>query len=198
MARPSFKVLLVAIALIMTAATATRAETLPIMTGWTEAERWAWTQIRIGRVADFNARYREMLDPDTPGGWDNARSKKDRRLSAFFLSTLFLNVSLRQSIPGQNIAIAGAWFPEGIQLDRVQSQGMLIIRYSRLEGTLQLQAARVKDILLQNVTANKAVSFDSTEINGMLRVDGGHFIGPVRMTKLKVDGQITMDSAVPW
>ena len=39
---------------------------------WSEAETWAWGEIREGRIADFNERFGE-LDEKTPEGWNNTR-----------------------------------------------------------------------------------------------------------------------------
>ncbi len=41
---------------------------------WSKPERWAWEEIRAGKVADFHARHSELdpkepkLDPKEPGG----------------------------------------------------------------------------------------------------------------------------------
>jgi hypothetical protein len=188
MARAS--VTLALITLILTAAIAARAEELPIVAGWTEAERWAWGEIRAGRVADFNARYGETLDPAKPTGWDSAALGKDRRLSPWFLATILLNAPLKQFIPGQGIVISGAWFPQGLELGYISLEGPLIFRHSRFERTLRVTSVRIRDFFLQGVTANSDVDFISAEIGGTLLVEGGTFTGPVNMTNLTVGSHL--------
>ena len=57
---------------------------------WSDAEQWAWEEIRAGRIADFHKRYDQELDPKKPDGWDS--SQEDRLLSNAFLVTILTEV----------------------------------------------------------------------------------------------------------
>ena len=42
---------------------------------WSERERWVWEQVRAGKIANFNDRLGNKLDPRFGQGWDEYRLK---------------------------------------------------------------------------------------------------------------------------
>jgi hypothetical protein len=72
---------------------------------WTEPEKWAWTQICEGRIADFNNRSGTTVDPKTPDGWS-----KDRALSSAFLKTILLYAPYKGSLTHKGVRVKGGWF----------------------------------------------------------------------------------------
>ena len=78
---------------------------------WSEPERWAWVEIRAGKIADFHARH-SKLDPKEPEGWDQTR-----KLSQVFLETILLGEPFKGAVPRQGVRIVGAWFEEPIDLE---------------------------------------------------------------------------------
>ncbi len=94
---------------------------------WSEAETWAWAEIRAGRTADFNARF-GPLDPKTPKGWDDTR-----KLGQSFLETILLDDPYRSAIPRQGVRILGAWFPEPIDLAHARVEHQLWLHRSRFD-----------------------------------------------------------------
>ncbi len=78
---------------------------------WSEPERWAWAEIRVGRIADFHARHGK-LDPKEPEGWDETR-----KLSQAFLESILVREPFKGAVPRQGVRIVGAWFEEPIGLE---------------------------------------------------------------------------------
>ena len=79
---------------------------------WTEPEKWAWTQICEGRIADFNNRSGTTLDPKKPDGWS-----EDRALGSAFLETVLLYNPYRGALTHKGVRIVGGWFREPINLE---------------------------------------------------------------------------------
>lgn len=173
----------------------------------TEAERWAWEEISEGRIADFNKRYENYLDPKNSDGWDN--SKNDRRLSAAFLVTILTDDAFRSATPHQGVRIIGARFEEEINLSSarlecqlwldkcrfkrdlrfvaLQIDDWLSLEGSRLGGAFALGGAVLKRSLnLENVWIEGDANLNGTKIGGMLSMLGSIFNHRLTMVNLEV------------
>jgi hypothetical protein len=92
---------------------------------WSEPERWAWTEIRAGRVADFAARD-GAADPLGEAGWT-----AERTLGTAFLRSILTGQHWAGEVPADGVRISGArWADE------------LIIPHARLGWPLCLEGCR--------------------------------------------------------
>lgn len=132
---------------------------------WSEAETWAWVEIRAGRIADFNARD-GRLDPKSSEGWDDTR-----KLGQAFLEAILLHDPYRGAIPRRGVRIVGAWFPETIDLANARIAHELWLDYSRFEASVQLT---------------------DMKILGVLSLDGSRFGGKLDMQRLQADSSLFM------
>ena len=103
---------------------------------WSDAERWAWGEIRAGRLADFHRRYGQKLDPTKPDGWDD--EQKDRRLSQAFFVTILIEESFRCVTPFKGVRINGACFEKTVDLQHARLERQLWLENCRLHGKLRL------------------------------------------------------------
>jgi hypothetical protein len=104
---------------------------------WSEPEKWAWQEIRAGRMADFNARERRLdapLDPTSSQGWG-----EDRKIRSDFLRQIVLRPPHRGQIPADGVRILGAWLPEGLELDHGRLACQFWLRECRFEGPANLE-----------------------------------------------------------
>ena len=132
---------------------------------WSEPERWAWAEIRAGKIADFHARLSE-LDPNEPEGWDQTR-----KLSQAFLETILVREPFKGAVPRQGVHIVGAWFEEPIDLVNAQIVPQLWLDHCRFESPVDFSGA----------TFSSDLSFDGSTITGKLKMNG-----------LQVDGDLVM------
>lgn len=70
---------------------------------WSAAERWAWGEIKAGRIADFNLDQGKALDPNEPEGWG-----KSRALRPDVLKEILFRSPWREQIPIEGVRITGA------------------------------------------------------------------------------------------
>ncbi len=182
---------------------------IPAPENWSEAETWAWDEIRAGRPADFHARD-GPLDPKTPEGWDGTR-----KLGQAFLETLLLDEPYRGATPRRGVRIVGAWFPEPIDLAnaRVEHElwfdqsrfetrvdlsdlkivGPLSLRGSTFGGTLVMQRLQVDSSLYMRDSAEFAeVNLRNAKVGGQLSMIGSRFGGTLDLDRLQVDGNLLM------
>jgi hypothetical protein len=190
--------LLLAILLVASAVSLASAQSIaPPSEGWSEPERWAWEQIRAGRIADFNAREgEEALDPRKPGDWDEGR-----RLSAGFLKEILFREPFREAIPVEGVRIVGAWFPEAVDLANGRLDRQLWLDKCRFGGEVNLTALRVNGWLSLegSATAERSaepapVRLYGAEINGSINLDKMLF-GHLELGGARVTGQVIMHDA---
>ena len=112
--------------------------------GWSEPERWAWEEIRAGRIADFNEREGKLdpLDPRKPDGWGDKR-----KLSPDFLKEILFREPYRSVIPIEGVRIIGAWFPRSVDLAHGRLDRQLWLDKCRFEGAASLINLDVDDLL---------------------------------------------------
>ena len=106
--------------------------------GWSEPEKWAWDEVRAGRSADFNARYKLEPDPRTPEGWDGRR-----RLRASFLKEILFREPHRSDIPVEGVRIVGTLFPEAVDLSFGRLNSQLWLDNCRFEKEVNLTGLRM-------------------------------------------------------
>jgi hypothetical protein len=156
---------------------------------WNDAEKWAWTKIAEGEIADFNLLYCHRLEPGQPEGWDDP--KNIRRLSAKFLRDI-ARKPFRNSIPDEGILIVGAWFPGGIDLRFANLEGPMLLGWSRVDGDVGLLGASV-DQLVMSGSSFKGVNMDGIEVKSDLFMrNGATFDGDVNLGGASVGGQLEM------
>ena len=114
--RRSANVVLTVLAIAVPAAAQTSGP--PAQDHWSNAERWAWKEIRAGRIADFNQRYKKELDPKQPKGL--GRSEKESQAVARFPQDNPYAEPFRSVVPDEGVRIIGAWLPD--HLDPIASQ----------------------------------------------------------------------------
>jgi uncharacterized protein YjbI with pentapeptide repeats len=168
----------------------------PAGSEWSEPERWAWQEIRAGRIADFNTRDGE-LDPRSPGGWDDTR-----KLSPDFLKEVLLREPYTSALPLEGARIVGAWFSEPVDLASGRLRHQLWLHGCRFEEAADLSLLHVDDFLSLEASAFTAqegdpASVDLTEakIGGQLNMAGALIAGRLAMSGLEVGDLFMPDAA---
>ncbi len=157
---------------------------------WSEAETWAWAEIRAGRPADFNARFGD-LDPKDPEGWDDTR-----KLGQEFLETILLHAPYRGAIPRRGVRIVGAWFREPIDLANAHVTHELWLDYSRFEASVQLTDMKALGVLsLEGSRFGGKLDMDRLHADSILFMHGGAEFGEVILNGAKVGGQLAMNGS---
>jgi hypothetical protein len=138
---------------------------------WTAPEKWAWSKICVGDVADFNERDHvdPPLDPKRDEGWTN-----DRRLSSSFLETVLLYDPFRSALTRKGVHIVGAWFAEPVDLESARIEAQLLLERSRFDGN---------------------VTFARTHLRSLLWMDGSRFAGQLNMVRMQVADDLVMRKA---
>jgi uncharacterized protein YjbI with pentapeptide repeats len=170
-------------------------DTAPPGSGWSEPERWAWEEIRAGRIADFHTRD-GRLDPRKPDGWGDKR-----KLSPDFLKEILFREPYLSALPIEGVRIVGAWFSEPVDLASGRLDRQLWLDGCRFEQAANLTFLQVNDLLSLEASAFAAqgddlVSVDLTDakLGGQLNLAGAHVAGKLGMGGLEV-GDLFMPSA---
>jgi hypothetical protein len=155
--------------------------------GWSEAERWAWEEIRQGRIADFDTR-EGKLDPRQPDGWGDRR-----KLSPDFLKEILFREPYASALPIEGVRIVGAWFPEPVHLASGRLAHQLWLHGCRFEAAADLSFLQVDDLLSLEASAfagqgDGLVSLDLTDakVGGQLSMTGALVAGKLAMGGLEV------------
>jgi hypothetical protein len=167
----------------------------PSGSGWSESERWAWEEIRAGRIADFNTRDGK-LDPRKPDGWGDKR-----KLSPDFLKEILFREPYMSALPIGGVRIIGAWFSEPVDLASGRLDLQLWLNRCRFEKATNLIFLQVNDLLSLEASAfagqgGDLVSVDLTDakVGGQLNMAGVHVAGKLGMGGLEV-GDLFMPNA---
>ncbi|MHC4756840.1 MAG: hypothetical protein ACYTBP_17075 [Planctomycetota bacterium] len=156
---------------------------LKIPDEWSDAEQWAWGEIRAGRIADFQKRYNKKLDPKKPDGWDD--EQKDRLLSNAFLVTILTEESFRSVTPFKGVRINQARFKESIDLQHARLERQLWLENCRLHGTLSLM----------NLNINGWLSLEESWFGGAIDLNGSVFDSHVSLKQVKIEGEVDLTGA---
>ena len=153
---------------------------------WSEVERWVWSRVCIGEIADLGKRDSRGLDPASAKDWDN-----ERQLSLRFLESVLLNQPWASAVPRQGVRIIGAFFNVNIDLANGRIEKQLWLEKSRFAGTISLA----------NVETQSHVSLegsyfigDGAGIDGV-KLDGAKIGGRLNMSGAKVSGALDMELA---
>ena len=151
---------------------------------WSEAERWAWAEIRAGRISDFHARHGK-LDPKEPGGWDETR-----KLSQAFLETILVREPFKGAVPRQGVRIVGAWFEEPIELENAQIVPQLWLDQCRFERTVDFGSATFSSHLSFEGSRLPEANLSHAKVCGQVNMSGSTFASELNMNGLQVDGNL--------
>ena len=160
--------------------------------GWSEAERWAWGEIRAGRIADFHNRSGQELDPKAPDGWENAQ--QDRLLSSAFLITIITEVRFRIITPFSGVRINQASIKEEIDLQHARLERQLWLENCRLNGTVNLFGLQINGWLsLEGSWIGGAVNLNGAELESHVSFEQVEIVSEVDLRGAKIGGSLNMD-----
>ena len=183
---------------------------------WTEPEEWAWKEICEGRIANFNKRLNEELDPRNPDHDD--RWSDNRRLSSRFLETILLHEPFRSAIPRQGVLVEGAYFPDSLDLKGASIERILELRASlfkskvllsylttpllisldgsKFDGLIEMHSVSIGSHLFMNEATFSAVDLRVSKIGRRLTMVGSIFEGELNMDGTSVGDDLFMREAV--
>ena len=98
---------------------------------WTDVEKWVWSRLCVGEIADLTQRDGRKLDPSLAEGWD-----EKRRLSPEFLEMILLHKPWSSALPRQGVRIVGAYFDAPVDLAESSLEHPLWLHDSRFAGTV--------------------------------------------------------------
>lgn len=156
---------------------------LQIPEKWSDAERWAWEEIRAGRIADFHNRYGIELDPEKPDGWDN--EQRDRRLSQLFLEAILTDESFCLVTSFRGVRIRGACFEQTVDLQHARLERQLWIEHCRFQGGL----------ILRNLQINGWLSLEGSWLGGAVDLMGALLDSSAFLIQVQIVGHLDVKGA---
>jgi len=180
--------------------------------GWTTQEKWVWSQICVGKIADFNnaGGYGGKLDPKKLEGW-----LASRVLRPAFLETVLLYEPYRAVLTRVGVRIVGAWFIEPLDLSNatlghplwlddsrfesyvdlsyVRTPHLISLQGSKFVGQLNMNNLQVDSNLFMRRAELSGVTLHGAHIKGQLSVAGATFAAGFNMENLTVAGGLFMN-----
>jgi uncharacterized protein YjbI with pentapeptide repeats len=179
---------------------------------WTQQEKFIWSRVCIGAVADFNnqVRYGGSLDPRTSQKWPNSRIVRPA-----FLATILFKDTYRRAITRYGVRIVGARFTEtldlhnaelvhelwidrsllekGADLSGLKSSRRITFDSSRFKGNFDVLGADISGGLDMRGSQFDTASFDQSHIRGSVHLTGALVSGAATMAEMQVDTDLYMD-----
>jgi cytoskeletal protein CcmA (bactofilin family) len=178
---------------------------------WTDQEKWVWSRISKGEVADFSSAkdYGGKLDPKKPEEWPESRI-----LTPAFLEMMLLHEPYRGSSIRHGVRIIGAWFKDQIDLSNAILANQLWLESSRFDSEVYLSSLKTSYLIsIEGSSFNSILHMDSLQvgnlfmrngaefdevillgarINGTLEMYGSKFKGKLHMNSLQVGSSLFM------
>lgn len=154
------------------------------------AEGWAWTQIKDGKPADFNAHCNSKLDAHTGSpGWDETC----RLLSAKFVVDVLTGAPWSKDVPFPGVHIVGARIAGDINLQRAALERPLIIEACRIDANVILDEVRTKTAI-EFVNSSIAGTFSAEQLRSELSLvlKKSEFKTGLSLADSKIDGYVDM------
>jgi hypothetical protein len=133
----------------------------PPLDSWTPQEKWVWSKVRAGEIADLNKRERleKDLDARKSEEWTRGRILRPR-----FIETILLSEPFRASLTHNGVWIVGAWFADNVDLSHSHIDHMVRFDNCRFDDGMNLDYAHVSDLFIFN-HSKIAGSFSAENIN---------------------------------
>ena len=161
---------------------------------WTKPEKWAWTQICEGQIANFNkCSNNEELDPRNPDHDD--KWSDNRKLRSRFLETILLHEPFRSAIPRRGVRISGAYFPNCIDLRDASIERPLRLAQSRFKSQVDMSRLRTPTFIsLEGSKFDKELNMNSASVGGHLFMRRAEF-DEVDLIEAKIGDQLDVEGA---
>ena len=164
-----------------------------VSTGWSEAERWVWEQINLGKIADFHERYGVVLDPAVPDDWDDP--ERNRRISQAFLVALLTDPPYLDRIPFQGVRIRGALVEEEIDLTHAHLGHQVWLEECRFQSTLNLQNLQISRwFSLEDSWSEQQIDLSYSHFGSHLSLSRSILSGPVYLSSTRIEGSLFLSS----
>ncbi len=163
-----------------------------VPSGWSDAERWAWGEIHAGRIADFNERYQNKIDPKKPDDWVN--EGKDRLLTLAFLVTILTNEDYRRVTPFKGVRINGACFEEEVDLRHARIECQLFLENCRFLGALNLVDLQINGwFSLDGSWIGEAINLGGAVLNSYVSLRNVFIVNQVCLADTTISGWLSME-----
>jgi len=146
---------------------------------WTPAERWAWEQLRDGKIADFHAKC-GSLDPkqhDLPA-WRH----ECRRLRADFVESLLIPKAPATMPSRYRVRLVGAYVTGQLDLRGTQVGAEFWFSGGVLDGAFEFDRARFE----------RMIYFDGSTVIGRMRGHGTEAKGIVLLRDVRIKGELAL------
>ena len=161
---------------------------------WSETEKWVWSEVCVGEIADLNLHFYRGLEPRSADGWTDGR-----KLSSVFLETVLLYDPWRSAIPHQGVRIVGAWFDEPIDLVEAEISQEIWLDHSRFTSDVDLSKVRTKfRLTLEDSVLTGSLNMYQAQIGGELDMTGAKVTGALNMDSAKIGGYLSMSDGAEF